>query len=83
MNKIFGMLNTVKNDSFKSSIEQVEELLKSWGATFGSKEKVEDAGPLKREILELRKNLKELKLSYITNVPNPSEDDLRQQVVPD
>lgn len=78
MNKIYGILNSVKNDSLKVNIEKVEELLKSWGAL--ARNTGEDVVALKRENAELKKNYKDLKNTFLASVPNPKEDDLKGQV---
>lgn len=78
MNKIFGVLNSVKNDSLKANIEIVEDFLKSWGAS--SKNNGEDIVVLKRENAELKKNYKDLKQTFLASVPNPREDDFKGQV---
>lgn len=79
MNKIYGILNSVKNDSLKVNIEKVEELLRNWGAL--AKLSGEDITALKRENAELKKNYKDLKQTFLSSVPNPKEDDLKSQVV--
>ena len=77
MNKMFGILNSLKNENLKINVDQVEALLKNWQQA--SRTNLEDAGLLKREISELRKQLKDLKQAYLAAVPNPSEEDLRSQ----
>lgn len=55
--------------------------MKSWGATVESKNnRGDDIKSLKRENAELKKNFKELKQSYLSSVPNPTEADLKNQV---
>jgi hypothetical protein len=77
MNKMYGILNSLKNENLKINVDQVEDLLKNWHQS--SRVNIEDVGLLKRENAELRKQLKDLKQSYLANVPNPSEEDLRSQ----
>lgn len=78
MNKIYGILNSVKNDSLKTNIEAVEELLRSWGAS--ARSTGEDIVALKRENAELKKNYKDLKQTFLASVPNPKEEELKGQV---
>lgn len=81
MNKIYGILNSVKNESLIANIERVEGLLKSWGASVEAKSTGgDDIKTLKRENAELKKNYKELKQNFLTQVPNPSEAELKSQV---
>lgn len=55
--------------------------MKSWGATVESKNNGgDDIKSLKRENAELKKNFKDLKQSYLSSVPNPTEADLKNQV---
>jgi uncharacterized protein YlxP (DUF503 family) len=80
LSKLFNILNSVKKDSLKINIERVEELLKSFGATFQkSAISAEEVSSLRRENADLKKNLKELKQTFLTSVPNPSEEDLKSQ----
>ena len=78
INKIYGILNSVKNDSLKTNIETVEDLLRSWGAS--ARSTGEDIVALKRENAEVKKNYKDLKLTFLASVPNPKEDELKGQV---
>lgn len=77
MNKMYGILNSLKNENLKINVDQVEDLLKNWHQS--SRVNTEDVALLKRENAELRKQLKDLKQSYLANVPNPTEEDLRTQ----
>lgn len=80
MNKIYGILNSIKNDRLTDSVQVVEDLLKSWGASVSRISNADDIQLLKRENAELKKNLKDLKQSYLTNVPNPTDSSLQSQV---
>ena len=81
MNKIYSILNSLQADSVQINVEKVEGLLKSWGANIKSANNAqEDVASIKKENGDLKRSLKELKASFISNVPNPSEDDLKKQV---
>lgn len=74
---MFGILNSLKNENLKINVDQVESLLKSW--EIASKSNLEDSTVLKRENLDLKKQLKELKQIYLTAVQNPTEEELKDK----
>jgi hypothetical protein len=86
VNKLFSMLHSVQHDSLKSNLEQILTLLKQWNDSVGSSRSSGASGPSTEEVAQLRldnsdlkKSLKELKQAFVSQLPNPTEEDLGRQ----
>lgn len=85
VNKLFSLLHSVQHGSLKADIEQVLGLLKQWSdsvvapKTTSSGASAEELSQLRLDNSELKKALKELKQAFVSQLPNPSEEDLGQR----
>lgn len=85
VNKIFSLLHSVQHESLKSNVEHILHLLKQWSDSVLAPKpqpgasSAEEMGQLRLENSELKKSLKELKQAFVSQLPNPSEEDLGRQ----